>query len=278
MEETNIEFIYSTPQIYVDAVANEQIEWPTKYDDMFPYADNDAGYWTGYFTSRPNDKKYFRDGSHTLHAANKIFAMEGLNQRTTDAEIEEFTRASKNLWDAVGTVQHHDGITGTAKQHVSDDYKTRIFKNIEATNQVYVTSINKISQDWFGFENQDWQWCSRTNATWTDCPIAAYHDSTDLDMLVATHNPASVSSHVIELKVPHPHFKVSTFDSADNKWVDAKADVICHVQQQELYPDETVDDCVMNVEQTIGGGEIGFTRVKFDKEHNLIEASCVSKP
>jgi len=39
MAETNIEFIYSTPSMYVDAIAAENITWPTKYDDMFPYAD-----------------------------------------------------------------------------------------------------------------------------------------------------------------------------------------------------------------------------------------------
>jgi hypothetical protein len=54
---TNIELIYSTPSIYVDAVAAENIVWPTKYDDMFPYADHEAAYWTGYFTSRANSKK-----------------------------------------------------------------------------------------------------------------------------------------------------------------------------------------------------------------------------
>jgi hypothetical protein len=31
-------FIYSTPSQYVDAVAAYEVEWPTKYDDMFPYS------------------------------------------------------------------------------------------------------------------------------------------------------------------------------------------------------------------------------------------------
>lgn len=43
--------------MYVDGLASENIEWPTKYDDMFPYADDDVSYWTGYFTSRANDKE-----------------------------------------------------------------------------------------------------------------------------------------------------------------------------------------------------------------------------
>jgi len=79
MDETNIEFIYSTPSIYIDALAGEDLTWPTKYDDIFPYADNSAGYWTGYFTSRANDKKYIRDTEHTLHSASKMFALSGID-------------------------------------------------------------------------------------------------------------------------------------------------------------------------------------------------------
>jgi hypothetical protein len=57
-------FKYSTPSKYVDAVAKYNVKWPTKYDDMFPYSDNPDGYWTGYFSSRANDKELIRKTSH----------------------------------------------------------------------------------------------------------------------------------------------------------------------------------------------------------------------
>jgi hypothetical protein len=66
--------LYSTPGNYLDALIAQNITWPTKYDDMMPYADNPDEYWSGYFTSRANSKKQIRDGSATLHASNKIFA------------------------------------------------------------------------------------------------------------------------------------------------------------------------------------------------------------
>jgi hypothetical protein len=31
---------YSTPSEYIDAIADENITWPTKYDDLFPYSDH----------------------------------------------------------------------------------------------------------------------------------------------------------------------------------------------------------------------------------------------
>ena len=75
----NIELIYSTPSMYVDAIAAENIEWPTKYDDMFPYADSPLTYWSGYFSSRANAKDYIRRASRNLHASNKLYTMAVIN-------------------------------------------------------------------------------------------------------------------------------------------------------------------------------------------------------
>jgi len=58
----NITLIYSTPGIYLDAIKAQNLSYPVKYDDMFPYADSENNYWTGYFTSRANSKGQVRDG------------------------------------------------------------------------------------------------------------------------------------------------------------------------------------------------------------------------
>ena len=52
----DITLLYSTPSQYIDALKGQEIEWPVRYDDMFPYADQAEDYWTGYFSSRPNAK------------------------------------------------------------------------------------------------------------------------------------------------------------------------------------------------------------------------------
>jgi hypothetical protein len=75
----DITLIYSTPSNYIDAIKALDVEWPTKYDDMFPYADGDTSYWTGYFTSRSNDKSYIRRGSYNLMASNKLFALKAID-------------------------------------------------------------------------------------------------------------------------------------------------------------------------------------------------------
>jgi len=122
VESTNIQLQYSTPSMYIDAIAAEDIVWPTNDHDLMPYADNDASFWTGYFSSRANDKKYMRDASHTLQSSNKLFSLTSIDELTTDAEIAEIINAKDAMMDVVGIVQHHDAITGTAKQHVADNY------------------------------------------------------------------------------------------------------------------------------------------------------------
>ena len=62
MTHLNIDIKYSTIYQYVDSVKSENITWPSKYTDMFPYAYSEDEYWTGYFTSRPGAKSQVRLG------------------------------------------------------------------------------------------------------------------------------------------------------------------------------------------------------------------------
>ena len=173
----NIELVYSTPSMYVDAVNADALTWTTKYDDMFPYADNDLSYWTGFFSSRANDKEYIRRAERTLMASNKLFALNSLNQDIVDSSdlSEIFQQTKEKMMDVIGVTQHHDAATGTGKQHVADDYARLIFGQLENTNPVYAKALNFWAEK-SGFEANDWTWCQRTNSTYEDCPIANYAD------------------------------------------------------------------------------------------------------
>ena len=46
---------------------------------MFPYSDGPDAYWTGYFSSRANDKEYIRRASHNFHASNELYSEKELN-------------------------------------------------------------------------------------------------------------------------------------------------------------------------------------------------------
>ena len=59
-EKYNVKIMYSTPSEYLAEVNKQNITFPTKTDDFFPYADGENAYWTGYFTSRVALKGYVR--------------------------------------------------------------------------------------------------------------------------------------------------------------------------------------------------------------------------
>ena len=56
----NITLLYSTPSEFINAQKEQDIEWPVRYADMFPYSDRRNNYWTGFYSSRPNSKKQDR--------------------------------------------------------------------------------------------------------------------------------------------------------------------------------------------------------------------------
>ena len=70
----NATIFYSTPSDYLDALIAQNLTFAVRYDDMFPYAEQEQDYWTGYYTSRANHKKQVRDGQANLHASAKLFS------------------------------------------------------------------------------------------------------------------------------------------------------------------------------------------------------------
>ncbi|THF95734.1 hypothetical protein TEA_025327 [Camellia sinensis var. sinensis] len=129
----------STPSIYTDAKYRENESWPLKTDDFFPYADRVNAYWTGYFTSRPSLKRYVRVmsgyylvDSNTWQLARQLEFFRGRNKigPTTDT-----------LADALAIAQHHDAVTGTEKQHVADDYATRLSIGYKESEELVAASL-----------------------------------------------------------------------------------------------------------------------------------------
>ena len=80
---TDMTLMYSTPSEYLDAIKAQDLTWPTRYDDMFPYADQNEDYWTGYFSSRALAKKMDRVSQANMHAQNKIYAMMAIKHDVT---------------------------------------------------------------------------------------------------------------------------------------------------------------------------------------------------
>ncbi|XP_066386944.1 alpha-mannosidase-like isoform X1 [Miscanthus floridulus] len=179
-KDGRVHALYSTPSIYTDAKHLSNESWPVKYDDYFPYADSKNSYWTGYYTSRPTFKRYVREQSGYYLAARQIEFLVGRSS------LGLFTAS---LEDPMGIAQHHDAVSGTAKQHTTDDYSKRLALgaskvekgvNIALTcllssNGTCVPSVLKFSQ------------CPLLNISY--CPSTEETVSVTQNLVVVVYNP-----------------------------------------------------------------------------------------
>ncbi len=91
------------------------------YTRSFHHPAGEDNYWTGYFTSRPSFKFHERQSHGVLQAAKQVQAL-----LSAEAKINDNNHGVFALQEALAIAQHHDAITGTAKQHVDDDYNVRL--------------------------------------------------------------------------------------------------------------------------------------------------------
>lgn len=158
---------------------------------MFPYSSTHGGhdFWTGYFTSRANAKEHVRQTSSALSASGSLFAAKVLSDSDEQSK-QAVLDATYDMMDAVGILQHHDAITGTAKQAVADNYE-QILSKANAINDVQYCSIIGEQVEAMTQLKGEWHQCERMNFTFSGN-----------EMYVAVHNPASIAQKYVEIDIP----------------------------------------------------------------------------
>ncbi|KAI3633115.1 hypothetical protein MIR68_009190 [Amoeboaphelidium protococcarum] len=118
----DIQLKWSILREYFEAVAAEQLTHTRYQGDFFPYADNELSYWSGYFTSKPVLKRSVQEAELRFKSA-QILQLQGtIRGRDLDK------KALLQFRQSIAEVQHHDGITGTAKDFVSYSYITALIQ------------------------------------------------------------------------------------------------------------------------------------------------------
>lgn len=186
---SKVNVFYSTPSCYLDALHKADLEWPTKTDDFFPYASNNHSYWTGYFTSRPTLKGYVREANNFMQAVKQFSSLLGMGQ---DSRLE-------TLKEAMGVLQHHDAVSGTAKQAVTDDYYERLSNGMGEAFKLVAEAYSKLQPSVPGIETDiNPIFCPLLNES--SCPPTETYSS----FIVTLYNPLGKSRKQYPVRIPVP--------------------------------------------------------------------------
>ena len=143
--DEKINFFYSTPERYFEYAKRELKENGKNLEtlenlDFYPLKTD--CFWTGYFTSRPYLKGYIKKASNAYYALSKYIATRRLINEVIYVNQENNTMPNLNLFrEVVSLNQHHDAITGTCKQYVSDDYISGMEKIIAKVENNFKENI-----------------------------------------------------------------------------------------------------------------------------------------
>jgi hypothetical protein len=169
---------YSTPGRYFEAVKKYPIDWPVKRDDFFPIAFAPHSFWAGYFTSRPALKGYIRTRKAILQSVNKFAA--SISGNLVAITPEDLAQIDV-LTQAFSVTQHHDSVTGTSKQHVTDDYALRLSIGTDSALGVF-NSVLKAVVD----QRTEFSFCPHLNMS--VCPGSTDPLASGLSVPVVVYN------------------------------------------------------------------------------------------
>ncbi|XP_061357704.1 alpha-mannosidase isoform X2 [Gastrolobium bilobum] len=181
-KDGRVNALYSTPSIYTIAKNAANQSWPLKTDDYFPYADGANAYWTGFYTSRPALKRYVRMLSGYYLATRQLEFLAG--KKSTGYHTFD-------LGDALGIAQHHDAVTGTAKQHTTNDYAKRLALGASKAEAVVSSSLACLTSKQSGYQcsapASAFAQCQLLNISY--CPPTEGNIPEDKSLVVVVYNP-----------------------------------------------------------------------------------------
>ncbi|XP_055714111.1 lysosomal alpha-mannosidase isoform X1 [Phlebotomus papatasi] len=159
---SNFNLVYSTPSCYLKALHDAHITWPTKTDDFIPYASDPHAFWTGYYTSKPALKRLERMGNNFFQICKQLTSL------APEKEDKSLRSHLDYMSEVMGVLQHHDAITGTSKEHVTQDYTVQITAALKACSYSAKIILNQLTKRQ---TNKD-----KPVVTEPPQPSARYHD------------------------------------------------------------------------------------------------------
>lgn len=157
-QDWNISVKFGTLSEYFDMVrADEQrgsvsqrSSFPVLKGDFFPYSDQNSEYWTGYYSTRPFHKQLSRQIERNIRAVDILSALAYSQCKKYGLDFEHNHNIASYLQEVrrnLGLFLHHDAITGTAKEHVVEDYENKLLRAFNLSQDVVgMVTQNLLSQ------------------------------------------------------------------------------------------------------------------------------------
>jgi alpha-mannosidase len=201
----SINVFYSTPSLYVDAKKKAGVTWEKRYDDVWPLADDKHNYWTGYFTSRPALKRQVRLATNFLTAARQMEVLSGVSKEEVDVPTSRPSPPVGSSWSdslegMIAVATHHDGMSGTERQDVSNDYSQRMAQSSDEVEAGIAKSLQKL----LGTESDIFQ-CNCNSDGAKDClnvTMCAYTTSQSSFKMIAWNPLANEAQHDQVFRIP----------------------------------------------------------------------------
>lgn len=175
-----INVFHSTPACYIEALHKSRHRWPRFSGELLPYTDEPGRTWTGLYTSRPNLKRMVRYANGFLQVCKQMSVL---------GRVREAAARVRKLGEAVATLQHHDGITGTCSRNAAGDYADMMHQGMKTCEPLISESLTFLlgprgreergADKLLGF-------CHRLNES--HCP----HTESVREFSVVVYNPASL--------------------------------------------------------------------------------------
>lgn len=215
----------------------EENVFPVLSGDFFTYADRDDHYWSGYFTSRPFYKRMDRVLQYHLRAAEI-----GFSALVRSGKIGDFDRLFPKLVQSrrnLALFQHHDGITGTAKEYVMNDYGQKLHQSIEDCRSIIETSTRRLLSTSTNDESESLEFIERTvkfNSIPEKLVVSIAQDGSDI---------------LVYNSLGHPRTELICFQTTDPKTLSIKSRLDGEIIKTQINPVVFKDRNRMEISNTI---------------------------
>ena len=270
LNRKNITFMYSTPSQYAQELRKDQISWPVTYSDSFPYSPDNVEYWTGYFASRPSQKKLVRDLSSVVHASEKLLAKRALEESVTAEEVNDMVALKSVGLETLGLAQ--ETVTGTGSQNNVQQIKEQMLGTIDITNKLYQKYLSETLTRYTGVKaNKDLEYCF-SNDTVAECPQS--NPQRSKDFYVVVHNPKSGNqTDNMRILLPASNYKPLIWSKSRNAFVETQSFDILeqpHFRNSKEKAGEVYSDFMMFVDYDLEPNEVGFLKImQTEKPHDF---------